>query len=345
MTLAEAFRDQARSCATLGSPFTARLLDGLAGAIRPGTALTDRLLGWDGDVSSAGASLPLRLAGGLHALVRLGRDAELATAYADPAIDAPRLTAVALAAMGRHQAFLLDWIESPPQTNEVRRSAVLIAAAHLLTARHGLPLILSELGASAGLNLLWDRYALEVGGESFGPADPVLTLTPVWTGPLPAPCAPVVAERGGADINPLDPGADRLRLLSYIWADQADRISRTEAALAEAQRLRPQVDRGDAAAWLSRRLAAARPGYLHLVCHTIAWQYFPPETQAKGRALLAEAGARATPEAPLAHLEMEGDGKAPGAGLALTVWPGGVRHALGRADFHGRWVDWQPPWP
>lgn len=345
MTLDEAFRDQAKSCAALGSPFTARLLDGLAGAIRPGTALADRLLGWPGDVSSAGASLALRLAGGLHALVRLGRDTELAAAYADPGTDGPSLTAAALAAMARHEAFLLDWIESPPQTNEVRRSAVLIAAAHLLTARYARPLILSELGASAGLNLLWDRYALEIGGHRFGPPDPVLTLRPDWTGPLPDPSPPRVAERAGADLNPLDPLADRLRLLSYIWADQADRIARTEAALAEAGRQRPQVVRADAIDWLAVRLASPRPGHLHLVYHTIAWQYFPAETQARGRALLAEAGARATPDAPLAHLEMEADGNGPGAGLSLTLWPGGTHHQLGRADFHGRWVDWQPTPP
>lgn len=345
MTLADAFRDQARSCAALGSPFTARLLDGLAGAIWPATALTDRLLNWQGDVSSAGASLALRLAGGLHALVRLGRDPELAAAYCDPGIDGLRLTAVALGAMERHAAFLLEWIESPPQTNEVRRSAVLIAAAHLLTKHHGLPLILSELGASAGLNLLWDRYALEIGDQQFGPADPVLTLRPDWTGPLPDRCQPRVTDRAGADINPLDPVADRLRLLSYIWADQADRLARTEAALTEAERLRPRVERTDAVDWLARRLATSRPGHLHLVYHTIAWQYFPAETQAMGRARLAEAGARATPNAPFAHLEMEADGQTPGAGLALTLWPGGVRKPLGRADFHGRWVDWQPPPP
>lgn len=343
MRLKDAFRDQARSCAALGSPLTARLLEGLAGTLSPGTALTDRMFGWPGDVSSAGASLALRLAGGLHALVRLGRDADLAAAYADPGTDDKRLTATALAAMARHEAFLYDWIESPPQTNEVRRSAVLIAAAHLLNARHGLPLILSELGASAGLNLLWDRYALEIGGALFGPSDPVLTLRPDWTGPLPDPGRPVVAGRAGADVNPLDPVTDRLRLLSYIWADQADRIARTEAALAEAERLRPRVERADAVDWLDTRLAKSRTGHLHLVFHTIAWQYFPDATQARGRTLLAAAGARATADAPLAHLEMEADGQGPGAGLALTVWPGGTRQALGRADFHGRWVDWLPP--
>lgn len=45
MSLAAAFRDQARACAGLGSPFTARLLEGLADTIVAGTALADRLPG------------------------------------------------------------------------------------------------------------------------------------------------------------------------------------------------------------------------------------------------------------------------------------------------------------
>lgn len=144
----------------------------------------------------------MRLAGGLHALVRLGRDPDLSAAYADPAgIDDAALRAAALAAMARHQGFLLDWIESPPQTNEVRRSAVLIAAAHWLTARFGLPMMLSELGASAGLNLLWDRYALHIGADTFGPSVSTLRLSPEWTGPLPPPARPQVASRAGVDLN------------------------------------------------------------------------------------------------------------------------------------------------
>ena len=322
---------------------TARLLYGLADRIQPGRALADKLLAWPGDISGRGASLPLRLAGGLHALVRTGQDAALAAAYANPAsVTDDELTTLALAAMARHEAFLLGWIESPPQTNEVRRSAVLIAAGHLLAERTGLPLVLSELGASAGLNLLWDRYALRIGAETFGPPDPVLTLSPNWYGPLPPRTRPQVADRAGADLNPLDPVADRLRLLSYIWADQTDRLNRTEAALNAATSLRPRVDRADAIDWLETRLAQPRPGQLHLIYHTIAWQYFPPAIQARGAALLAAAGARATPQAPLAHLAMEADGASPGAGLTLTLWPGNLRIANGRADFHGRWIDWSP---
>jgi hypothetical protein len=316
----------------------ARLLAGLAEGLQPGTPVADQVLGWQGDPSSRADSVPLRLAGGLHALILTGQDPDLAAAYSLPDSDP---TGAALAALARHPDFLLDWLKSPPQTNEVRRSAVLIAAAHWLTARFGKPLVLSELGASAGLNLLWDHYALDLAGQHHGPADAVLTLAPDWTGPLPPLATPTVIDRAGVDLNPLDPMSDRLRLLAYLWADQPERLARTRAALDLAANVRPKVERSDAADWLEARLQTRHEGAVHVVYHTIAWQYFPPDTDARARSALARAGAAATTRAPIAHLGFEADNASPGAGLTLTLWPGGETIRLGRADFHGRWVDWQ----
>ena len=86
-----------------------------------------------------------------------------------------------------------------------------------------------------------------------------------------------------------------------------------------------------------------QPGHLHLVCHTIAWQYFPAAAQAKGSALIEAAGTRATPQSPLAWLSYEADGHSPGAALTLRLWPGDLTIPMGRADFHGRWIDWKAP--
>jgi hypothetical protein len=332
----QAFRDQAQACASLGSPLMERLMNGLVDRLQTGTPVADRVLGWTGDPSSRADSVPLRLAGGLHALVLTGRDADLAAAYSTTEADP---TPAALAAIRAHPAFLLDWLASPPQTNEVRRSTPLIAAAHWLTARFGLPLILCELGASAGLNLLWDHYALRIGDETFGPAHSALTLTPDWTGPLPPLAPPTILDRRGADLNPLDPMTDRLRLLAYLWPDQPDRIARTRAALDLAAHQRLGIDRADAADWLEARLATPTSGALHLVFHTVAWQYFPTKTQARALAAMERAGKTS----PIARLSMEADGTSPGAALTLTLWPGGDTIPLGRADFHGRWIDWRAP--
>ena len=210
-----------------------------------------------------------------------------------------------------------------------------------MTARYGLPLHLSELGASAGLNLLWDHYALDLGRRRLGPEHPVLTLTPDWTGPMPPLAAPRVLTRAGADIAPLDPVRDRGRLLAYVWADQTARLDRCDTALTLAARLRPQITKADAGIWAQQRLAESFPNALHLIFHTIAAKYFRPATTARLNAALAAAGAKATRQTPLAYLSMERDGPSPGAALTLTLWPGDEIIPLGRADFHGRWVNWQ----
>lgn len=137
------------------------------------------------------------------------------------------------------------------------------------------------------------------------------------------------------DLNPVH---DPLRLRAYLWPDQPHRMELTEAALRAANGV--AVDRGHAAEWLAERLAP-RPGHLHLVYHTVAFQYFPEEEQARVRELLERAGDAATPDAPLAWLGMEGDDKGPAAALRVRLWPGGELYDLGRVDFHGRWLRWE----
>ena len=335
------FAAQADDCAAMGSGFSARLLRLVPDVLDPATRLGRRIFGFGAVRADA---VPLRLAGALHACARAG-DADLAAVYPPNVVGDSSLLAALAAVLIRREDDLLPWLDGPPQTNEVARSAVLIAAGHWLTARYAMPLHLSELGASAGLNLLWDHYGLDLPDLRLGPSDAALTLTPAWTGRLPLHAAPTVLERAGVDLSPLDPARDRDRMLAYIWPDQTERLARAAAALTLAARLRPVVVRGDAGDWARGALARPRPGAVHLIYHTIARQYFPAATrQTLGRAL-ADAGAKASPDAPLAHLAMEADAISNGAGLTLTLWPGGQTIALGRADFHGRWVDWHAPAP
>ena len=70
--LAAAFVFQAGSCTALGSPFMAQLCNLLATRDWPDTHLRDRYFSWAGDIGPKAQSLPLRLAGGLHALVLTG---------------------------------------------------------------------------------------------------------------------------------------------------------------------------------------------------------------------------------------------------------------------------------
>lgn len=338
-----AFLDQAQSCATLGSPFTARLLTLLAERGLPVGPVPDRIAAWPGDITSRGASVPLRLAGALHGLVLEGRAPRLAAAY--PPAEGEGLYDLACAALRDEAHWINARLDLPPQTNEVGRSAVLIAAAHWLAAITDLPMRLSELGASAGLNLNFDHYALAGPGWARGTEDPAIILRPDWSGEAPPEAVLRVFDRAGADLLPLDPVGDRLRLLSYIWPDQRERLARTEAALDLAARLQTSVARMDAASFLAGRLSLPTDEALHIVYHTIAWQYFPPETQAAGEAMLGAVGARATKARPLARIAMEADSVTGSAAVTATLWPGGHHYTLGRADFHGRWVHWQAPRP
>nr|WP_289847852.1 DUF2332 family protein [Lentibacter algarum] len=328
-------RDQAQHCAALGSPFMELLLNTLADNWHDELPLAKRLAAWDGDIGPLGASLPLRLAGGLHALVINEQDAALAAQY--PPHQATALWPAAKAAMHNHAAFLDAWMDNAPQTNEVRRAATLIAAAQLLTARYNLPLRLSELGASGGLNLMFDKFALALPEEHFGPQDAAITLSPEWSGPMPPKATLRVTDRCGVDLNPLDPKQpeDALKLLAYLWPDQPERLERTRAAI---EMHDATLTKADAIDWLKTRLARPQQGTLHLVYSTIAWQYFPAAAQSLGTALIEQAGAMATEQAPLAWFAMENDGAGDGAALTLRLWPGDHNISLGRADFHGRWI-------
>lgn len=343
MNLPAAFRDQAGTCGRLGSPFMARLLTLLADTWPDDSAIGRAMNRYEGDIGPAGHSLPLRIAGGLHALVLSGRDPELAAVYPPNAPGTDALRGAVLAALSRHMDFMLDWTASAPQTNEVRRSAPLIAMARVAIRQFDRPVVLSELGASGGLNLMWDRYALDIGDAVLGPASAALTLAPDWTGPTPPAVVPRVVARAGVDLNPIDVTTPDgvLRLTAYLWPDQPERLSLTRRAI---DAFDASLERGGAIEWLAKRLAIPHDGHLHLIQHSVAWQYFSPADQARGRALIEAAGQRATPEAPLAWMAMESDGDTTGtAGAALTLrlWPGDLTFALGRADFHGRWVRWQ----
>lgn len=343
MTLTDAFLSQARSCGALGSPFMGQLLQLLARIWPDDCNLGRTCAAWpDVDLGPNGASLPLRIAGGLHALVLSNRAPALRAVYPPHTVSDEQLGAAVLVALNQHEAFLLSWIQSAPQTNEVRRCAPLIATGHWLAGQFDLPFYLSELGASAGLNLMWHQFSMQTSAGTLGPANAPLTLTPDWSGTFPTHAHLKIADRRGVDLNPLNSSNPdhALRLLAYLWPDQPHRADLTKAAIAAQD---APVDRGDAIDWLEQRLQSIPAGHLHLIYHTIAWQYFPPEIAERGTSMIEAAGARATPENPLAWLAYESDGAPDGAALTLRIWPGNRNLALGRADFHGRWVHWDEP--
>jgi len=342
-SIEEAFAAQAGHCENLGSPFTARLCRLLAGRVGMlEGAVAERLRGWSGNPGHRGDAVPLRLAGGLHALVLSGADSELAAVYPPhhEAADDAALWAAVARALVAHDGFLLDWLDSSPQTNEVRRSGPLYLGLATLAAETGMPIALNEIGASAGLNLLLEHYAYDFGRTRMGPSSAPLRISADWSGPAPKLSPPRILDRTGCDRRPLDVDdeTDQLRVLAYLWADQADRIKRTKRAITLAEKTGLRVEQAEAADFVARRFTRPAEGMVHVLMHSIVWQYLDGTSQKRIRAAMARAGAAARPERPLAWLAMEGDGKHPGAALTLTLWPGCRRRLLARCDFHGRWI-------
>jgi hypothetical protein len=339
----QAFRDQVQAGRSLGSPFTARFCELVAERLDRSTTVGEAVLDWPGDAGVKGDLLPARLAGALHALVIDAREPGLTAVYPPQDATDDTLWSGIVAAMKNHGDFILDRLKSAPQTNEVRRSAALLPSFLTVAELTGKPLRLLEVGASMGLNLNCDRFHYDLGGFKWGDPAAAVRLAPTWEGGTPPAAKLEIAERAGCDLNPLDPHSDddTLRLLSYLWADQADRVTRTRAAIDIARMSPARIDRADALVWLQEQLAEPRNGVATIVYHSIAWQYLPPEARAKGDAIIAEAGDRATEDAPLCRLQMEADANPHGATLSLQIWPTGETRQLGRADFHGRWVQWQ----
>ena len=293
------------------------------------------------DSAPPGSALPLRLLAGVFRLVLTGRAPELVPFYPclggrdDPALAWPVLRAVVAA----HREELHAALEVPPQTNEVGRSVALLAGLFDVVAATGVPrLVLLEVGASAGLNLLVDRFAFCGPGWQFGdPASPVRFPDPV-SGPVRVADFTLV-DRRGCDLHPVDPLSPdgRLLLTSFVWPFQVDRHERLAAALRLAAEHPVTVDRGSASSWLEPALERTAAGVLPVVWHSITRLYWPPEEVAAVEAVLAAYAEHR----PLARVAMEfpkSDAAAVRPELQTTVWlPGrSPRHRrLGTAHDHG----------
>jgi len=340
----EAFRSQAAACTAMGSPFMALLCTVLSDWIDRGSWTGSRILDWPVDPNSD--ALQMRVTGGLHALVRKGLAPELAALYPPRRLpSAKTLGAAVRAAIRSHDGFLFHWLDSPPQTNEVGRSAVLMAGLLVIAAETGKPLALRELGSSAGLNLRLDRYAYRLGAYAFGPPDAPLMLEPEWDGGDPPHAEVRVVSRRGVDRAPLDISdlRTRERLLAFVWADRPERLARLAAALDAAALDPPPIDRADAAAWVETNVRP-EPGVATVVYHSIVHQYFPEATKIRLAEHMAAMGALATADAPLAWLRMEVDDPVRATTepptLRLRLWPGGEDRLLARVHPHGAKVAW-----
>jgi hypothetical protein len=238
--------------------------------------------------------------GALHYLVLSGQAPELAAFYPSAGGERPvdGVWPAALNAIDAHFDQVRDRLHRTVQTNEPGRSAVLFAGLLWLADRHRRPIRLLEIGASAGLNLIADRYAYVVDGRELGDPTSPLRFEEPWTPPPPIDLEAAwtqlrIVDRAGCDLAPLDPTEpdDQLTLLSYIWPDELYRIERLRAALSVAARHGVPIAAQRASDWLAERLGAGADGELTVVWHSIMRQYVESgEWAAIERALDAHPG-------------------------------------------------------
>lgn len=337
-------RVEAGHCELLGSPLYAGLLRHAAGDLLAGGPTAAVL---DGHLADPGrGALPLRMLGGVHALVLTGRAPELAAFYPSAGGTAAAGPGAELAwlalrdVLSRHAEEIRAWLPSPPQTNDVGRGAALAGALRYLTAEASCPVRLVEVGASAGLNLRADRFWITGAGVSHGDESSPVRMPGCWLGVPPPPEPAQVISRTGGDLAPVDPlsEAGKLRLTSYVWADQVARMERLRGALALAAQVPAELRAEPASATIAG--IRLEPGTWTVLWHSIMRQYLSDE-QARELAEAVEAvGAAATGSARFAHVTLELVRGTPDTPVELTTWPGGRKRVLGTAPPHGVPVTW-----
>jgi hypothetical protein len=231
------------------------------------------------------------------------------------------------------------------QTNEVGRSACLLPAFALAseTAR-GLPLELVEVGASAGLNLLFDRYAYDYGdGVVRGDAASTVRISCSLRGeaipPLPE-AMPKVGSRVGVDLDPVDvrdPDA-RLWQRALIWPEHMTRAENLRRALEIAQETPSPVVAGDALALLPGILDSILEDAVPCVFHTHAVYQFAPEDRHRLHALLVK---RSALRDVVVRIGME-PSEAGRSVLSISIYRHGyaAEQRLADCDYHGAWLAW-----
>lgn len=342
------FVEQAKWCDALGSPFTAALLTSCAEDYSAGGPVAEICQDWP--TNPRKDALGLRLAGALHHAVLSDTALDLARAFPSDGDDwdMSTLWPIARKWLAENHAHVRGFMERPPQTNETRRSIILLPGFLKLAARFKQPLHLLELGASAGLNQNWDQFNYRTDSwQRRGTSD--VTIQTDWRAPIPEHLNAnlEIASRAACDLTPIDlsdPEQVR-RLKCYTWADQPERLNRLDAAVRLAQQHNTRVEQADALSWLKQRLAYRPKSGVTVVFHSVFLIYPPREVIAQIMQTIRDAGAGATEDAPMAWLSYEsealfgGDHSSAKMRARLEWWPGGQVETYAESDGHVTYVE------
>ncbi len=305
----------------------------------------------------AGQARNVLLFASVHHLLLSGADHRLADFYPSLRPSGARPCAAAgpafLDFLDVHHDEIVGLVSSRnTQTNEVARSSAWILALDSIGAD---AFGLVEVGASAGLNLIVDRYSHDFGGHVVGTGTP--RLTPTMSGPFRAPSLPIVVHRGGLDLEPIDVTDDDATnwLRACVYADHVDRAARLEAAIATARSTpdRAVVVQADAVDGVGALVDALPSGCTPVVMHSWALTYMAKDRRLAFADSLRAAAARRGETVWWLSFEYPGvvdgvaarvpDGELDYSALGRSaVRPDGtIEHReLARCHHHGRSIQW-----
>ena len=231
------------------------------------------------------------------------------------------------------------------QTNEVARCSYLRPAfAFIADETQGLPLSLVDVGASAGLNLLWDRYAYDYKGHGLaGDRRSPVRITVEVRGdripPIPRK-SPSVAFRTGVDLNPVDvtDPDSALWLRALVWPGHERRADRLQAAMSLASNDPPALVAGNALNVLPAILANVPARSTLCIFHNHALNQFSQED----RRLFSELVDECSTDREVFLLSAEGRRGQSFVNLELARIRNGDRSVreLAKVDPHGKWLEW-----
>ena len=234
------------------------------------------------------------------------------------------------------------------QTNVIKRCASLMPAFTTVALRSkGKPISLVEIGASAGLNLLWDRYGYSYGdglpcGDPASPVQVSCTLRGRHRPSVPD-VLPAVVSRLGLDLNPInlnDPQATRW-LIALVWPEREDERELLEAAIENARPDPPAVIPGDALELLPDVLKTVSQDSALCLFHSHTLNQFSPDARARWWEVVEKLGS----ERDVYVVSQEVERGVEHAALDLTSIEDGAmeRRRLANCDSHSNWLEWLDP--
>ncbi|MDP4147724.1 MAG: DUF2332 domain-containing protein, partial [Bacillota bacterium] len=227
------------------------------------------------------------------------------------------------------------------QTNEVRRCAYLYPTFCYIYEKVKKPLALIEIGTSAGLQLLWDKYSYSYGTkEIFGDLNSDVHITSEMRAdrpPILFHSAPPVSERIGIDlhINDLTDKEDYLWLMALIWPNHNERRKLFEKSSHFIKATPIKFIEGDGVALISKLSNQIPRDSVLCIFHTHVANQIPLENKKK---LLEEIKAIGSDRDVFHLYNNMNDGD-----LHLDYFIKGKENlkTIGKTDGHGRWFEWK----